>query len=133
MDNQNVNGNYLITFENNTIIDKIVYENQNSQIWNYIKINNLNDIVDIIENNELNITLENINLLSIRKEAKTSNRISISLTTLITIFSITFIIFKVIKILKKRKQLKLMPEKEINLEEINKRIDEAYKDAGLIS
>ncbi len=70
VEKQNLTGTYLVTFENQTIINNITYVNIESKIWNYLTQNHVNNfkILEYMETTNEHLKLENINFLGKKNE-----------------------------------------------------------------
>lgn len=139
----NLEGSYLITFDNNVNINNIRYENPTAIIKNYLK-NNKIPIYDVTEIFNETIEFENINYLTLKDELSSSHH---KLITIIIIFVLILTIYLSIKLRKyikiyinKKKENVKRTEKELKefaLSELKRKVNELHesneRDPGRLS
>ena len=123
VDNNSIEGVYLIIFENKTIIDNITYENPTSKIWNYIRTTHINNyiITKYMDSDNKDLKFENINLMSKLTKHIENHPFSIFLLVII-IVTTCVILNKYIKLLYLKKLSKRRNQDEIMFDNINKRV-----------
>ena len=96
VDGYAINGIYLVTFENYTNINNVIYENIDCKIWKYLKNNHINnfEIIEYIETKIKEMKLENINILAERMKVFKHHSF---LWYILVILLIMYIIYRIVK------------------------------------
>ena len=106
VDGYAINGIYLVTFENYTNINNVIYENVDCKIWKYLKNNHINnfEIIEYIETKNKEMNFENINILAERMKVFKHHSF---LWYILIILLIMYIIYRIVKIKESYKNSKI--------------------------
>ncbi len=136
VNNSELNGSFLITFNGTTIINNVSYTNLENKILSYVTTNHFKnyEISDYILSNNSELSLDNINILNPFIKIK-NTKISISFILLILIIiyliSLTILKYKNIFLTKKqRPELEKPITEDIFITELRDHLNEIHNESG---